>query len=521
VLQHCLPQSIRRTLNELPKSLDETYERVLKEIGLANRDHAYRLLQCLTVAIRPLRVEELAEILVLDFDGAEGATPKVIQDWRREDRQQSVLSTCSSLITVVDDGDLRVIQFSHFSVKEFLTSNRLGASKGDTSDFHIIPEPAHATLAQACLGILLQLDGSLDNDQVDSSFPLARYASQNWVEHAQFGHVSSRVEDGMRRLFDSSEPYLAAWLQLYDIDQLSNGFGMWEGRGSPLYYASLCGFRDLAEHIIAEHPEHVNARGGRDLPPMVAALHGQHLDVAELLYQHGASVDITGFNGRTPIITASVGRSVDVVRWLLDHGADVDSRDENHWAPLISAASIGNLEVVLTLLQYGASINATNIGGYTPLSFASLNGHLEVVKVLLKHGADVNAKANDYSNPLQDASRMGKLDIARLLLDHLADIGVEDMERKTPLHQASYWSSAAMVHLLLDRGANPNAEDVHGQTPLHLVSHGGKTESVRLLLDHGASVDVRNKEGRTPLQEAFWRGSHGVAHILTEYGAHK
>jgi RNA processing factor Prp31 len=61
VLQHCLPQSIRRTLNELPKSLNETYERVLKEIGLANRDHAYRLLRCLAMAIRPLRVEELAE----------------------------------------------------------------------------------------------------------------------------------------------------------------------------------------------------------------------------------------------------------------------------------------------------------------------------------------------------------------------------------------------------------------------------------------------------------------------------
>jgi hypothetical protein len=50
--------------------LDETYERVLKEIVTANRHHAYHLLQCLTVASRPLRVEELAEILALDFDGA-------------------------------------------------------------------------------------------------------------------------------------------------------------------------------------------------------------------------------------------------------------------------------------------------------------------------------------------------------------------------------------------------------------------------------------------------------------------
>ena len=140
MFQHCFPQSIRLTLNELPTSLDETYERVLKEIGLVNHDHAHRLLRCLVVAIRPLRVEELAEILELDFDIAEGATPVLNEDWRWEDRQRAVLSTCSSLITLVDDGGYRVIQFSHFSVNEFLTSNRLATSKGDVSHFRIMPD---------------------------------------------------------------------------------------------------------------------------------------------------------------------------------------------------------------------------------------------------------------------------------------------------------------------------------------------------------------------------------------------
>ena len=51
--------------------MDETYERVPSEIKKPNRDHARRLLQCLVVAIRPLRVEELAEVLAVDFDDAE------------------------------------------------------------------------------------------------------------------------------------------------------------------------------------------------------------------------------------------------------------------------------------------------------------------------------------------------------------------------------------------------------------------------------------------------------------------
>jgi hypothetical protein len=87
-LQHCLPQNIPPTLREFPTSLDETYELLLKEIVTANRHHAYRLLHCLTVARRPLRIEELAEVLALDFDGAEDGILELKGDWRWEDQQE-------------------------------------------------------------------------------------------------------------------------------------------------------------------------------------------------------------------------------------------------------------------------------------------------------------------------------------------------------------------------------------------------------------------------------------------------
>ena len=67
VLRHCFPANLRHTLEELPKSLDETYKRILNEINNANWTLAYRLLQCLAVALRPLRVEELAEVLAFDL----------------------------------------------------------------------------------------------------------------------------------------------------------------------------------------------------------------------------------------------------------------------------------------------------------------------------------------------------------------------------------------------------------------------------------------------------------------------
>src|ERR1700675_382101 len=99
-LRHCLPPSVRSTLDEFPESLDETYERVLREIKKPNRDHARRLLQCLVVAMRPLLVEELSEVLAIDFNDAEGI-PKLNASWRWEDQEGALLTSCSSLIAIV------------------------------------------------------------------------------------------------------------------------------------------------------------------------------------------------------------------------------------------------------------------------------------------------------------------------------------------------------------------------------------------------------------------------------------
>src|SRR6266849_531943 len=178
-LRHCLAPRVRHMLKELPKTLDETYERILKDIHEANREHAHRLLQCLAVAIRPLRVAELAEVLAVDFGTAfRGETSKLNTDWRWQDQQEAVLSTCSSLISVVDEEGAQVVQFSHFSVKEFLTSPRIAESNAGVSRFHILLEPAHTILAKACLVVLLRLGEPVDEDNVKDKFPLARYAAE-------------------------------------------------------------------------------------------------------------------------------------------------------------------------------------------------------------------------------------------------------------------------------------------------------------------------------------------------------
>jgi len=443
-LRRCLPPSIRRSLGELPESLDETYERVLREIKKPNRDLAHRLLQCLVVAIRPLRVEELAEVLAVDFDDGEG-TAKLNPSWRWEDHEQALLSSCSSLISIVEnvavdsdvhrsyydiqnDGSL-VVQFSHFSVKEFLTSPRLASPSRDVSHYHIILKPAHTIMAQACLGILLRLDDGVEENVSGNSSPLAEYGARHWVAHAQFQNVSSCVQIAMEHLFDLDKPYFVAWLRLYDVDgelhasPFSTFASGLKSDATPLYYASLCGFQDLVEHLIAKYPYQVKTVGGYYQTPALAALATRHFNLARLLHRNGSSVDLPGLWGQTP---------------------------------LYSAAFRGDLEMVQVLLGYEVDVNSRNVFGSTPLSTASYKAHpqtLHVVRLLLENGANPNVRADGGTTPLHAASYRGSLEVVRLLLKYVADVEPEDEKGMTPFQIASEKGHHEVTKLLLDHGA--------------------------------------------------------------------
>jgi hypothetical protein len=208
---HCHPWLIQDALNELPETLDATYERTLREIDNTNWESAQRLLQCVAVAFRPLRVDELADILAFDFKA--GPIPQYCEDRCLEDQAKAVLSMCPTLLSVVDVNGSRVVQFTHFSVKEFLMSDRFSQKDDSISRrYHISMAPAHTLIAHACLGILLRMDESVTRDSLEN-FPLASYAAKYWFEHASFGSV---WHEGMKQLFDHKEHHLAVWLWIFD-----------------------------------------------------------------------------------------------------------------------------------------------------------------------------------------------------------------------------------------------------------------------------------------------------------------
>ena len=301
------------------------------------------------MSIRPLRVEELAGILAVQFDAT--AAPSFNEDLRQLDAEEAVLSACSSLIAIVNREGGQVVQFSHFSVKEFLTSDRLATADERLSCYHILPEPAHTLLAHACLSVLLRLDDKIDRNAI-GHFPLAPYAARHWVDHAQFGNVSSHIREVMERLFDPAKPHFAAWVWLYDIDHNwmnpMSTIHPTRPEAVPLYYAALCGFRGLVEHLIVSHSRDINSRGGSHTTPLHAASVKGHLEVASLLLESGADPNSRDNLGRVPLHRVSQGghlvmeqSSLEIARLLVNSGANVNITDDEGWTPLHAAAHLG------------------------------------------------------------------------------------------------------------------------------------------------------------------------------------
>ncbi|KAI0274204.1 hypothetical protein BGY98DRAFT_1188657 [Russula aff. rugulosa BPL654] len=349
-LRRCMPSSIPKALDELPITLDDTYERILQ--GSQKRSFSMRV----------------------DFSnfGANEAT-NLVDGWRPENPEEAVHSACSSLIAIIDDQGSKIVQFSHFSVKEFLTSDRLETSDiGHLSDYYI---PWNRRMR----------------------FWRGHYASERWLDHAKFENVQSEIEDDLKHLFDPKRPHLRAciWMHNVEVDYIHNlrRYFITEQPpplpATPLFYAAFCGFSELATWLITTHSEDVNAKC---------------------------------YDDRAPLHVASQEGHVDVVHVLLDHGAQVNSQDCDKWMPLHYASNEGKPKVVQLLLEHGAALNAQEASnGGNSVWLASREGHLEVVRLLGDRGADVHIRNDDDMTPFQVATARDYHDVAQLLLEYGAE----------------------------------------------------------------------------------------------------
>jgi hypothetical protein len=262
-LQACKKVSaVRKALAQLPKTLDETYARILRNIPESDRDEALSLFFWIAHSKRPLTLQELAEAVVVRPED-DCLDP--------EDRlccAEDVLRICHSLVTVSTESlsicghswkDYSVVRFAHFFVLEYLTSEMAGS-------FKILDKSANTHITTCCFSYLLQTGKVKLSKQTLEDYPLLRYSAEYWFEH--FRQLEASVQSDttwLDRLYDFfsqvADGSLFNWLRIGDPLARYSRMGLGKdasGFPSLLAYASLFGLLDTVKRLLESHRDCYN-----------------------------------------------------------------------------------------------------------------------------------------------------------------------------------------------------------------------------------------------------------------------
>lgn len=118
VLRDSAARSSNRHTMDFQEATEDTGRNILTRIEDHPRQRARSLLHCLTVSVQSLLSRSRPKNLTFVFDTSEGSTPRFHPDWRPNNRG-AMRPTCSSLITIVDTRDSRVVLFLSVLPKSF------------------------------------------------------------------------------------------------------------------------------------------------------------------------------------------------------------------------------------------------------------------------------------------------------------------------------------------------------------------------------------------------------------------
>lgn len=359
---------------------------------------------------------------------------------------------------------LTMVQLTHYSVKEFLTSDNL---HGDWRR-NLSQSTAAERIASVSLAYLLTNNQTLIPPWSHDCLPLHGFCHDYWMDFALLAGDESQTLKQLTLRFFFDKKQFRKWRKSFE---LRNGQSGYSGKqyAEPLYYAAMGGLEFAANALIARGAD-VNGRGGIWKNAMQAAIQNGHRNVVALLLDNGADVESRGniqpssmmgfwatLENVTALCAAIRGFETDVVKMLLKRGADPNAKGKSGTA-LQTACHVGSQELALILLDSGADVNAPAKIYASPLAEACARGNMELTTLLLRRGADVNCQSSKCRNAIVAACVNGHLDIATLLLERGADINACGDLYGNALQQASSLGLEAVVQWLLDNGADVNAK---------------------------------------------------------------
>jgi hypothetical protein len=360
MLRRCMSvNAIRKQMSALPKSLDETYDRILLSIDEIHQPEVMKTLQALTVTVDVLTPEEIVEILAVDLE----ATPPRFEPDSRLLDPRSVLSMCSSLVTAsrviqwkyaTRMKEVSALRLAHASVADYLTR----PNPSGPLQFHYSRLSARQFMAQSCLAYLLNpefasnsisqhtenryltpefIHGTLHHPQVTQrmkTYPFLQHATSFWPMYLERkegdpeDHLTPKTKEILQTFFATSKlpngGNFAAWVAMLIPSAPSN----YVQNTQPLYYASSFGLTEVVRIILSREPDiDINALGGRaHSTALHVATYRDHIDVVRLLLEKGADPSIPNDIHESPMYWASVNGNDEMEELLSEYDANWISR---------------------------------------------------------------------------------------------------------------------------------------------------------------------------------------------------
>lgn len=432
---------IRKALHDLPKGLDATYDRMLERIDPADQKQVARVLEWLSFSLRPLLLEEVAEIFILD--------PNSEVPFDEENRllPGAVLDYLCGLVTVVPrhihknrydcehyarrGKDVVEIRLAHFSIKEYLECGRM--SSMISTAFGIKETNAHMHITESCLAYHLYLSKTVvATKKLVRQYQLWEYVVEYWPKHLDVistANCTPSITERALEVFTRDSQGLLNMTRIRGSDHPIHA-PYWTTTADelfppPLYHACSIGALQLTELILevdnASMVDEISHKSGHGFALQAAAYH-RHEAIVRLLLEKGADVNVQGGKYGNALQAAAYNGRESIVQLLLDKGAEVNAQGGDYKNALQAAAIYGWESIVQLLLDNGAEVNAQGGQYGNALQVAARSESESIVQLLLDKGADINAKGGSYGNAVQAAVIGIRWEIAELLLLHGAAV---------------------------------------------------------------------------------------------------
>ncbi|CEL08444.1 hypothetical protein ASPCAL11594 [Aspergillus calidoustus] len=245
-----------------------------------------------------------------------------------------------------------------------------------------------------------------------------------------------------------------------------------------------------------------------------------HKQILHQLLGAKADLELRDRLGRSPLICAIAGGSVPVAELLLMRGADVNAHGGLP-SPLFHAAASGDLEMVQLLLANGANtLPRSSEDPWSPPWIAAKNGHFNIVEALLSYPVErpyLNNKVTTWE-PLRDAAKRGHGRVVRSLIEYHKATWPHLSLGEEGLFWAAYGGWERVFRILLDAGAplSGSCESLEGIPILSAAVMGRNIEIIKHILGMKADVNVRDRHGWSARHWARWTYNKEVKELLPE-----